>query len=122
MAVRTCDPIMSVTTSGRNEMPAPLRVVEQSEAEPVPTLSWETDIPVATHPVMLANFGLLFALTGGLVGALLAFILFVTGRVLKIEPMLEWTASATAAAFLLPLLVATVTFGNRLPMRFKLDA
>jgi hypothetical protein len=103
-------------------MPAPLRVVEQSEAEPVPTLSWETDIPVATHPVMLANFGLLFALTGGLVGALLAFILFVTGRVLKIEPMLEWTASATAAAFLLALLVATVTFGNRLPMRFKLDA
>lgn len=103
-------------------MPAPLRVVAESDPEPVPSLSWEADIPIATHPVMLANFGMLFALFGALVAALLAFTLFMTGRVPSIEPMLEWTASLTAAMFLLSLLISTIVFGNRLPMRFKLDA
>ena len=102
-------------------MPVALRVVPESDTKSVPELSWEADIPIATHPVMLANFGLLFAMTGSLVSALLAFVLFMTGRVLSIEPMLEWTASATAGTFLLALLVATIVFGNRLPMRFKLD-
>ena len=102
-------------------MPASLRIVAETDTTPVPTLRWETDIPIATHPVMLANFGMLFAMSGALVGALLAFVFYVTGRVASIEPMLEWTASLTAAAFLLALLVSTIMFGNRLPMRFKLD-
>jgi hypothetical protein len=113
---------MSGATSRRKHMAAPLRVVPEIDAAPIPTLSWDSDIPIATHPVMLANFGMLFAVTGALIAALLSFVLFVTGRVLSIEPMLEWTASSTAAAFLLALLLATVLFGNRLPMRFKLDA
>ena len=85
-------------------------------------LTWETDIPVATHPVMLANFAMLFAATGAMCGALLAFILAMTGRAASIETVLEWTASATAGAYLFALLLATILLGNRLHMRFRLDA
>lgn len=87
-----------------------------------PALSWEMDIPIATHPVMLANIALLFAISGLLIGALLSFILAMTGAVQSIEPMWELAAIATGGLFLLTLLGAAVFFGNRLPMRFKLDA
>ena len=88
----------------------------------MPFLSWETDIPIATHPVLLTNFGLLFAVAGALTGALLAFILAMTRQYELIEPMMEWTASLAAAAFLLALMVSIIIFGNRLHIRFALDA
>jgi hypothetical protein len=87
----------------------------------VPTLSWETAIPIATHPVLLTNFGLLFAVAGAIVGALVAFVLAMTGQGARIEAMVEWTASLTAASFLVALVVALLIFGNRLHMRFALD-
>jgi hypothetical protein len=86
----------------------------------VPELGWETGIPIATHPVLLANFGLLFAVAGAIVGALFAFVLAMTGQGVRIEGMVEWTASLTAAAFLVALIVAILIFGNRLTMRFAL--
>ncbi len=88
----------------------------------VPALSWEAPIPIATHPVLLANFGLLFAVAGAIVGALLAFVMAMTGQGWRIEAIVEWTASLTAAAFLVALVVAILLFGNRLHMRFALDA
>jgi hypothetical protein len=88
----------------------------------IPTLNWETEIPIATHPVMLTNFGLLFAVTGALIGALLAFIFAMTGRGDAIQPMIEWTASLTAAAFLLALLVTIIVYGNSLNICFSLNA
>ena len=96
-----------------DEAPAP---------NPMPPLSWETNIPIATHPVLLANFGLLFAMAGAVTGALLAFVLWRTNNGALIEPMVEWTATLAAAAFLLALIVSIVIFGNRLHMRFALDA
>lgn len=92
------------------------------DRDPAQALAWEIDIPIATHPVMLANFALLFAISGLLLGALLSFILAMSDVADAIEPMWEYTAAATAALFLLGLLVATIIFGNRLPMRFALDA
>lgn len=91
-------------------------------SHPVPSLRWETDIPIATHPVMLTNFGLLFAVTGALIGALLAFIFAMTGRGDAIQPMIEWTASLTASAYLLALLVSMIVYGNSLNLCFSLDA
>lgn len=91
-------------------------------SNPVPSLSWETDIPIATHPVMLTNFGLLFAVTGALIGALLAFIFAMTGQGAAIQPMIEWTASLTASAFLLALVVSMIVYGNRLNICFSLGA
>lgn len=87
----------------------------------VPSLSWDTNIPIATHPVLLANFGLLFAVAGALTGALLAFILAMTGQGAAIEPMVEWTATIAAAAFLLALVVSIIVLGNRLHICFRLD-
>jgi len=91
-------------------------------SHPVPALSWETDIPIGTHPVMLTNFGLLFAVTGALIGALLAFIFAMTGRGDAIPPMVEWTASLTASAYLLALLISMLVYGNSLNICFSLDA
>src|SRR5476649_326747 len=107
--------------SGRGMMPNSPRVASAEKGEPVPVLSWETDIPIATHPVMLANFALLFVFMGLVAGALLTFILAMLGRVPNIERMWEFAALTTLALFFLSLLVAAIVFGNRLPMRFKLD-
>jgi hypothetical protein len=107
--------------SGSNEIRIATFMSSVLPANPVPSLSWETNIPIATHPVLLANFGLLFAVAGALVGALLAFILAMTGGGQIIEPMVEWTATLAAAAFLLTLIVSIVIFGNRLHIRFALD-
>jgi hypothetical protein len=85
-------------------------------------LSWEIAIPIATNPVVLANVALLFAITGLIVAALLAFVLAMTGSVASIQPALEWTAAATAGLFLVSLVVVMIMFGNRLPLRFRLDA
>ncbi len=103
-------------------MPGPVRVAATADSEPAAALSWETDIPIATHPVMLANFALLFAIAGLIVGALLSFILAMVGHVPDIEPMWEFTALLTLALFFLALLVAAILFGNHLSMRFTLDA
>jgi hypothetical protein len=91
-------------------------------SNPVPSLSWETDIPIATHPVMLTNFGLLFAVAGALIGALFAFIFAMTGQGGAIPKMIEWTASLTASAFLLALLVSLIVYGNSLNICFTIDA
>ena len=99
-------------------MPASPRAA--ADATTVPVLIWATDIPIATHPVVLANFALLFAISGLLVGALLSFIFLMTGQVANIEPMWEFTALGTAGLFSFSLLVSIVIFGNRLPMRFRL--
>lgn len=85
-------------------------------------LSWDADIPIATHPVMLANFALLFAITGLIVGALLSFILAMIGHVSDIESMWEFAALVTLALFFVALLVSAILFGNHLSMRFTLDA
>lgn len=99
-----------------------LATMSEPTPSPVPSLSWETNIPIGTHPVLLANFGLLFAMAGALTGALLAFVLWMTGQGALIEAMVEWTASLAAAAFLLALIVSIVIFGNRLCIHFALDA
>jgi len=103
-------------------MPVESRDESGANGKPIPALSWETDIPIATHPVMLANFALLFVISGLVTGALLTFILAMIGRVADIQIMWERTGLATLVLFLLSLLVATFVFGNRLPMRFSLDA
>jgi len=89
-------------------LPIPSGVTLPS-APTVPALSWEAPIPIATHPVLLANFGLLFAVAGAIVGALLSFVMAMIGQSWRIEAIVEWTASLTAASFLLAMVVAILT-------------
>jgi hypothetical protein len=86
------------------------------------TLTWETDVHLVTHPLMLANFAKLFAITAFIMGALLSLILAVTGGARSIVPMLEMTGMLTAGLAVLSGLVCLVIFRNRMHMRFSLDA
>jgi hypothetical protein len=85
-------------------------------------LEWETDVHLVTHPLMLANFAKLFAITAFIMGALLSFILAVTGGARSIVPMLELTGAVTGGLAVLSGLVCLVIFRNRMHMRFSLDA
>lgn len=87
-----------------------------------PTLAWETDVHLVTHPLMLAAFARLFVLTGLIMGALLSFIFAVTGETESIAPMLELTGILVAGLAVLSGLICVVIFRNRMHMRFSLDA
>ena len=93
-----------------------------ADAKAPPALVWETDVHLVTHPLMLANFAKLFAITAFIMGALLSFILAVTGGARSIVPMLEMTGMLTAGLAVLSGLVCLVVFRNRMHMRFSLDA
>ncbi len=71
---------------------------------------------------MLATFARLFVLTGLIMGALLSFLLAVTGEARSIVPMLEMTGILTAGLAVLSGLVCLVIFRNRMHMRFSVDA
>ena len=87
-----------------------------------PTLTWETDVHLVTHPLMLAYFAKLFVITGLIMAALLSFLFAVTGEARSIVPMLELTGAATGGIAVLSGLICLVIFGNRMRMRFSLDA
>jgi hypothetical protein len=87
-----------------------------------PTLSWETDVRLVTHPLMLANFAKLFAITAFIMGALLSFMLLVTDDARAIVPMLEMIGIIIAGLAVLSFLICLVVFRNRMRMRFRLDA
>jgi hypothetical protein len=87
-----------------------------------PALSWETDVRLITHPLMLANFAKLFAITAFIMGALLSFLFLVTGETRSILPMLEMVGIIIAGLAVLSFLICLVVFRNRMRMRFRLDA
>jgi hypothetical protein len=87
-----------------------------------PILAWETDVRLITHPLMLANFAKLFAITAFIMGALLGFIFLVSGETRGIVPMLEMVGIIIAGFAVLSFLICLVVFRNRMRMRFRLDA
>jgi hypothetical protein len=95
---------------------------ETQDMKTPPTLKWETDVHLVTHPLMLATFAKLFLITGLIMGGLLSFILAVTGEARGIVPMLEMTAMLVVGLAVLSGLVSLVVFRNRMHMRFSLDA
>ena len=95
---------------------------ETADAKAPPSLTWETDVHLVTHPLMLANFAKLFAITAFIMGALLSFILAVTGEARSIVPMLELTGAVVGGLAVLSGLICLVIFRNRMRMRFSLDA
>ena len=86
-----------------------------------PALSWETDVRLITHPLMLANFAKLFAITAFIMGALLSFMLLVTDDAEAIVPMLEMVGLIIAGLAVLCFLICVAVFHNRIRMRFRLD-
>lgn len=84
-------------------------------------ISWETDIRLATNPLVLKQL-MLVALGSGLFMAfLLTLILATTGEFRDIPMMLLISLLAAGGLGLLLLLVTLVLFGNRIRVRFTVN-
>src|SRR5450631_4332614 len=85
-------------------------------------IEWELDVPVATHPLMLAGFVKVCVISTALMGALLALLMAVNGSARQILPMLGVTALIGFGLLLLMLVVALLFFRNRMRMQFSVKA
>ncbi len=86
-----------------------------------PNLTWETDVHLVTHPLMLANFAKVFVLTGGIMAALLCFMMAISGELRNVVPMLELVGVCLGVVMVLCFFVSLVVFRNRMHMRFHVD-
>ncbi len=81
-------------------------------------IAWETDIRLATNPLVVKQL-MLIALSSGLFMAfLLSFVLATTGDYRDVPMMLLISLAAAGGLGLLLLLVTLVIFGNRIRVRF----
>ncbi|NJL07869.1 MAG: hypothetical protein HC900_06090, partial [Methylacidiphilales bacterium] len=90
-------------------------------SDPKAPMQWEIDVPVVTHPLMLASYAKLFALTALLMGGLLSFLMAVSGSPDAILMMLAISAGISFALFVVGVLAMAVIYRNRMSMRFTLD-
>lgn len=98
------------------------KIGSKSSVASIGELEWEVDVPVATHPLMLLNFGKVIIIASVLLGALIAFQLAMAGDHSAILPLIEMLAACSTGLFLLVIVVALVFYRNRMPMRFRVDA
>lgn len=89
---------------------------------PASFLEWTLDVPVVTHPLMLAGYVKIFGLTALLMGALLSFLMVMTHSPDAIPAMLLLTGATTGGLFVVGLLASALIYKNRMSMRFRLDA
>jgi hypothetical protein len=85
-------------------------------------MRWEIDVPLVTHPLMLAGYVKIFGLTGILMGIFLSFLMAVTGSLDAIPMVWMMSGGISAGLFVVGLLASALIYGNRMRMRFKLDA
>lgn len=85
-------------------------------------LEWDNDIRLMSHPLMLANFAKLMAISGFIMAALLSGMMAVSGSADAIPQMLELTAIVLGVIAVLYVLVALLFFGGRMHMHFEVDA
>jgi hypothetical protein len=88
---------------------------------PPKVLTWEADVRLMTHPLMLINFVKLFALTGAIMAALMSFILAVTGQAGTILPMLGLIGLCLGIVMALFVFVSLAIFRNRMHLCFCID-
>jgi hypothetical protein len=86
------------------------------------SLSWETEIPLVTNPLIARQLLLVAAGAGLLMAFLLTFIMATTGEFDQIPMMLLISLAAAVGLGLLLFLVALIAFGNRIRVRFTVDA
>jgi hypothetical protein len=84
-------------------------------------LTWDADVSLITHPVMLANFAKILVLSGSIMTALLCFMMAINGEWHAIGAILELTGICLSVVAVLFVVVALVVFRNRMHMRFRLD-
>jgi hypothetical protein len=84
-------------------------------------LTWEADVRLITHPLMLANFAKLFAIAGGIMAALMSFMMAITNQLDHIVWMLEFVGICLGTVIVLFFLISLVVFRNRMHFRFRVD-
>jgi hypothetical protein len=70
---------------------------------------------------MLANFAKVFVLAGGIMAALMCFMMWVTDQLRNVVPMLELIGICLGVVVVLCFLVSLVVFRNRMHFRFRVD-
>lgn len=85
------------------------------------SLSWETEIPLVTNPLIVRQLLLVSAGAGLLMAFLLTFILATTGEFDQIPIMLLISAAAAVVLGILLFLVALIAFGNHIRVSFTVD-
>ena len=83
--------------------------------------TWELDIPILTHPLMVKGVIKIFALATLLMWALLAFLFAVQGEWDEIADITIFTGAIGGGVFALSLLVSVIVLRNRIRMRFIID-
>lgn len=84
-------------------------------------LTWESDVRLLLHPLMLRDFAKLLLLTGAIMAALLSFLLAVSGQADTILPTLAMAGVCMGGLAVLFVLVILAFFRNRMHMRFRID-
>ena len=84
-------------------------------------LTWETDVRLMTHPLMLANFAKLFVIAGIIMAALMTFMMVITGQIDHIVPVLELIGICLGVVVVLFFFVSLAVFRNRMHFRFHVD-
>jgi len=87
-----------------------------------PVLNWETDVHLMTHPLMLMSFIRLFVLTGGIMAAMMCFMMVVTGQADAVVPILGLVGVCLGIVMVLFIFVSLAIFRNRMHLSFQLDA
>jgi hypothetical protein len=86
-----------------------------------PPLTWELDVPLLTHPVMLKNFVTLWIVSGVIMLALVGGIVGVREGIKAFVAIAEMILLIIGGLSVLSLLVMLVVFGNRMRMAFAID-
>jgi hypothetical protein len=84
-------------------------------------LNWERDVPILTNWLVLSGVIKVFALAGGLLCGLLAFMFAIQGEARLIGPMASFIALIDGGLLVVGTLVAALIYGNRLRYRFSVD-
>ena len=86
------------------------------------TLAWEIAIPLLQNPLITGALAKVFALSGLLVAGMLSLIFWVQGDTEELGMLWLAFAGVSAGLYLLSLLVMLLVFGNRMQLRFIVDA
>ena len=86
-----------------------------------PPLSWQRDVPLVTHPVLLRSLVIMCGVATFIMAALLGGLMVVTEDIRSAVPMIGMAMMVGAGMFVLSLLIMLVVFRNRMTMQFEVD-
>lgn len=86
-----------------------------------PPLSWQCDVPLVTHPVLLRSLAIMCGVSTFIMIALVGGLIAITDGVKSAVPMIGMGMMIGAGMFVLSLLIMLVVFRNRMTMQFQVD-